>query len=144
MKAKIKILVVLAIAAVVGIAANGTVFGSVEATRTIMKVQNLSCSACLSQINAELQGYDGMLGMDADLQKGLVVVEHKEPLTAATLAFVISDLGYPATVLSDAAGDSSLNDKGRLAAFGSGCGSGGCSIKTSTWQKVYQRYFGKK
>jgi len=125
-------------------------------TKTFLRVRNLSCSSCLGKINAELHGYEGMINLDADLGQGVVMVQHKAPLTATTVAFVISDMGYPATVLS-AAGvrgdDAAQGGQGQAASsgFGSGdCGDTGCSFgalpvwKLSTWQKVYHRYFGKK
>ncbi len=121
-----------------------------DAARTLLTVQNLSCGSCLSKINVELHAYEGMVNMDADLGRGFVIVEHKAPLTAATVAFVISDLGYPANMLSVAAArtdDVAKMGQGIPASSGfgcSGCGSGGCSVNASSWQKVYQRFFGNK
>lgn len=153
MKGKLKKLFAWMATACFAVAAGVAGAGAAEATRTIMKVQNLSCGSCLSKINAELQGLEGMINMDADLRQGLVIVDHKAPLASKTVAFVISDLGYPATVLSDTAVQ--LDEKQRAGqqqravsgAGCSGCSSGGCSVNTSsavnasTWRKIYQRYF---
>ena len=39
-------------------------------------VENLSCTSCLSTIEAELKSMPGALGMDADLRQGRVTVDH--------------------------------------------------------------------
>ena len=154
MKVKFKTLITLTVAVILAVAAGITKAETVDATRTVLRVQNLSCGSCLSKINAELQGLDGMINMDADLRQGVVMVDHQAPLTAKTVAFVISDLGYPATVLSDTVvqldDEQSAGQKQKATAgFGcGGCSSGGCAVNTSsavnasTWRKVYQRYFG--
>ena len=155
MKMKLTTLIALMVTAVLAFTAGVPEAETVDATRTIMRVQNLSCGSCLSKINAELQGIGGMIDMDADLRQGLVMVDHKTPLTAKTVAFVISDLGYPATILSNTAvkiddTQQPVQRQANTPGYGcGGCSSGGCSVNTSsavnasTWRKVYQRYFNK-
>jgi len=95
--------------------------------RTSYLVSNLSCSSCLATIEAELKGLPGTIGMDADLQRGRVTVDHQPELGYERIASTITDVGYPAkvdwtaTVPDQKAIRYSSNSK-----FSSGCGSGGC------------------
>lgn len=126
---------------------------AVDTTRSTFKVENLSCGSCLSKISYELKGYEGMVGMDADLWKGLVMVDHQEPLSGEEIASVITNLGYPATLL-DEAEVAELNqdpqDQAQTqnnAGYGGcgGCGSrggGGCGGSSSAWKQFYQKYRG--
>ena len=126
---------------------------AVDTTRSTFKVENLSCGSCLSKINYQLQGLDGMVSMDADLWKGLVMVDHKEPLTGEEIASIISDLGYPATLLDESEA-AELNqepeDQGQNQNYAKsgcgGCGSrgGGCAGSSSTWKQLYKQYSGNE
>ncbi len=106
--------------------------GEVQAAgvqRTSYLVSNLSCSSCLATIEAELKGLPGTIGMDADLQRGRVVVDHQPELGYEKIASSITNAGYPAkvdwtaTVPDQNATRYSPNSK-----FSSGCGSGGCGV----------------
>jgi len=106
--------------------------GEVQAAgvqRTSYLVSNLSCSSCLATIEAELKGLPGTIGMDADLQRGRVVVDHQPELSYEKIATSITNAGYPAkvdwtaTVPDQNATRYSPNSK-----FSSGCGSGGCGV----------------
>lgn len=68
--------------------------------RTTFRVAKLSCSSCLSAIGVELQSIPGALGMEADLERHLVIVDHQNALAAADLAAAMDRIGYPAAVLS--------------------------------------------
>ena len=68
--------------------------------RGIFKVENLTCGACFSRINQELNGMDGFAGMGANLLRKLVAVDFNAPLTAEKIGTAISSLGYPATLES--------------------------------------------
>lgn len=150
MKLKFKT-IITTIAVLLAVAFAGSDGIAQDVTKTTLKVQNLSCGSCLSKINAELQTLEGMVGMDADLWQGMVMVDHNSPLTSEKIAKVITELGYPATVLSQDAVTAENTDKNQpeaqkrnFARAGcGGCGSGGCGANASTWQKVYQRYLGK-
>jgi copper chaperone CopZ len=100
---------------------------AVGVQRTSYLVSNLSCSSCLATIEAELKGLPGTIGMDADLQRGRVIVDHQPELGYERIASTITNIGYPAkvdwtaTVPDQKAIRYSSNSK-----FSSGCGSGGC------------------
>jgi copper chaperone CopZ len=118
-------------------------------TRTTLKVDNLSCGACLARIDTALQEQEGMVGMQASLQQGLVVVEHEQQFRPEGIAELISDMGYPAVVLSSASAGSSDAESPQAKAFRagdgcSGCSSGGCGATSSSWQRLYERFFSKK
>jgi copper chaperone CopZ len=97
--------------------------------RTSYTVSNLSCSSCLATIEAELKGLPGTIGMDADLQRGRVIVDHQPELGYERIASTITNVGYPAkvdwtaTVPDQKAIRYSSNSK-----FSSGCGGGGCGV----------------
>jgi copper chaperone CopZ len=125
---------------------------AVGTTRSTFKVENLSCGSCLSKINYELKEYEGMVGMGADLLKGLVTVDYKAPLTGDHIASVITALGYPATLLDESevadlqeepeGHDQQKNSAGPGC---SGCKLGGeCAGSASTWKQFYQRFKGNE
>lgn len=97
--------------------------------RTVMKVDNLSCGYCLSQINAKLKTTEGYLSMEADLQKGIVAVDHRLALESREVATAISSIGYPAHVISE----TEIDEKDAFIRAGAGngvyCGNPqGCNI----------------
>jgi copper chaperone CopZ len=116
-------------------------------TRTTMQVANLSCSSCLANIEAELQGMVGTVGMTGDLAKGIVTVEHMDTVAGADIAAAISRLGYPARIVSTA-GNASLQAKpasGQKPAYesrfsGANCSRRNCNATASAWKKLYRRY----
>lgn len=93
-------------------------------------VNNLSCSSCLATIETELKGVPGAIGMNADLRKGRVTVDHLSSLDHDQISSIISKLGYPAamewtaTVPERYANKFAANSRYR-----SGCSSGGCGVK---------------
>jgi len=116
-------------------------------SRTTMQVSNLSCSSCLANIEAELQGMAGTVGMTGDLAKGIVTVDHLDTVAAADIAAAITRLGYPARIVSTA-DKAKLQDRpasGRQAAAGSRFGGANCSRRncnatSSAWKELYRRY----
>lgn len=116
-------------------------------TRTTMQVANLSCSSCLANIEAELQGMTGTIGMTGDLAKGIVTVEHRDIVAGADIAATITRLGYPARIVSTA-GDASLQDKpatGQRPGYsersrGANCSRRNCNATASAWKELYRRY----
>jgi len=68
--------------------------------RTIMKVDKLTCGSCLAAINQKLNTFDGIIGLGADLRRGLVGVDHAKTLESKKIAEAITSIGYPAKILS--------------------------------------------
>jgi copper chaperone CopZ len=95
--------------------------------RTSYTVNNLSCSSCLATIEAELKGLPGTIGMDADLQRGRVVVDHQPELGYERIASTITNVGYPAKVdWTATVPDQNAIRYSQKSRFSSGCGGGGC------------------
>ena len=76
-----------------------------DSFRTVFKVRKLSCGACLDKIETRLKAFDGYIGMLANLDMGLIVVDHREGLTGNQIAEAITALGYPAKVASESESD---------------------------------------
>jgi len=68
--------------------------------RTVLRVENMTCGYCLSQIDRKLKGYDGMMGMRANLRRGIVAVDHQSPLEGGEVADAITSIGYPASIIA--------------------------------------------
>lgn len=100
---------------------------AVDVRRSNFIVGNLSCTSCLATIEAELKGLPGTIGMDADLQKGRVTVDHQPELDSEKIALAITNVGYPAE-LDWTATVPDQNDTRYLqrSRYSSGCSSGGC------------------
>ena len=69
--------------------------------QTIFQVSNLSCGSCLAHIQEELQKYQGLGEISADLSKGLVAVDHTADFDKEAIAQAITAAGYPARLLSE-------------------------------------------
>ena len=114
---------------------------------TVLQVNNLSCGSCLFSIKNELNKYDGMIAMESDLARGLIKVDQRAPLHKTQIALIVSDLGYPATVVPAklyASGQGGPTAPG-YACIGCPQTDGvPCGASASTWQKLYQRFFGSK
>jgi copper chaperone CopZ len=119
-------------------------------SRTTMQVSNLSCTSCLANISAELSKLSDTYGMNGYLRRGVVLVDHADTLENSRIAAIISDLGYPARVVStneipaQKTFTSTTNNGPANPAVrsGGGCGSSGpCNATSSSWQKLYNRYF---
>ena len=76
--------------------ASGPASGPVQ--RAVFNVENLSCGACFSKIQAALAPAKGYSGMGANLFRKLVAVDFADPLTPEAIGKTITDLGYPATL----------------------------------------------
>ncbi len=75
--------------------------GAEPVQRSILRVDQLSCGSCLYRINAQLKTLSGYLGMEANLRRGLVAVDHRVSLESETISKAITSIGYPARVLSE-------------------------------------------
>lgn len=98
---------------------------------TTLQVSRLSCGSCLATIESELRKFDGMLGMSADLGRGLITVNHTEDFAPEKIAEVISAAGYPAELAADTGVEIPARgfSKGSGGCgSGRGCGSGGCGL----------------
>ena len=119
-------------------------------SRTTLQVSNLSCTSCLTNIAEELRKVPETYGMNAYLNRGVVIVDHASTYDNNKIASAISGLGYPARVVSTneipaqktfsaAPNNSSPN---QVVRSGAGCNSKGpCNATSASWQKLYQRYF---
>jgi copper chaperone CopZ len=72
--------------------------GSVQ--RAVFRVENLTCGACFSNINAGLVPLEGFSGMGANLFRKRVAVDFVSPLSVDEIGSAISQKGYPATLES--------------------------------------------
>ena len=101
-----------------------------DLTETVLQVSNLSCGSCLNNIEAELSKSAGMVGMNADLGKGLVAIKHTDELSAEKIASAITGIGYPAKVLaSQASNPKTPPALGNSPSSGGCCGSRGCGVR---------------
>ena len=120
--------------------------------RTTFQVSNLSCSSCFANIETKLKTMPATIGMNGDLRKGVVIVDHESTLNGNTIAATITTLGYPAKMVST----SKISAREILAAgaksqkpgqpkAGSGCNSrrGPCNATSTSWKTLYNRYVGK-
>jgi copper chaperone CopZ len=110
--------------------------------QTTFEVSNLSCGSCLSRIDDTLKGYAGYSKLGADLRRGIVVVEHESVLKGQIIAKAITDIGYPAKVVTEKEISKAPNLFGGQTA-GYGCCGGGvsrsCSASASTWKRLFNR-----
>jgi len=133
-------------------------FGSLvlagDLARTTMKVDNLYCGACLTHIDATLKEIAGVDGMRGNLAQGVVQVDHQTSLTSEKIAETITELGYPATIVSQ----TNLTDQDsfssqpqantassccgvssqRYSCGGSGAQRYGCSASSAAWKKLFR------
>lgn len=125
-----------------------------EVARTSLRVANLYCGACLTQIDAALNQDPAFIALRGQLPQGIVQVDHRPALTAAEIASRISALGYPATVLATAAADAAAplaagpqscgGPRGcGTAAPGARSGTGvnppkyGCGASAAAWKRLF-------
>ncbi len=93
--------------------------------RTVLRVENMTCGYCLSQIDKKLNGYDGMMGMRANLRRGIVAVDHQSPLEGGDVADAITSLGYPASIIAQSEVEEEKAFSASSANRYGGCGGGG-------------------
>ena len=108
-----------------------------NALETTLQVSRLSCGSCLATIEGELRKFDGMLGMRADLSRGLVTVSHTDVFPPQKIVEVVTAAGYPAELV--AASGAKVPATGTPArsgcGSGRGCGTGGCGLPVATPEK---------
>ncbi len=127
---------------------NPTAAGKGEVLLTTMQVSNLSCISCLTTIENSLRTLVGTIGMDSDLNRGLVAVKHSSSLSPETIAQNITELGYPARVVnkgkkSSVQAPSPIQPKKTYANYPVGrsnCDRKGCNATATAWKKLYRKY----
>lgn len=102
-------------------------------SETVLQVANLSCGACLKNIETELRKHKGMLGMTSDLATGLITVKHTAELTQERLAELVTAAGYPAKVAPAVGATSPTDTAGNPGC--KGCGPKGCKLPAPTPEK---------
>ena len=111
--------------------------------QTTLEVSNLSCGSCLSRIDDTLKGYPGYSKLGADLGRGIVVVEHDSTLNEQIIAKAITDIGYPAKVVTEKEiSDTPDLFKGQGSGYGccrGGSRNSGCPASASTWKRLFNR-----
>jgi len=115
--------------------------------RTTLLVSNLVCLSCLARIEIQLKSLVGTIGMIFNLRKRIVTVDHKLFLGEKEIAGAITNIGYPARIIS-----TTTLAKNKAVSFSQGkkysresCGAAYCSAASSSWKKLYRRYLsGKK
>jgi copper chaperone CopZ len=120
--------------------------------RTTLRVGNLSCTSCLSNIAAELGKLTSTYGMNGYLSRGIVIVDHDDDLESSRIAAIISGLGYPAksidttSIPAQKAYKANVNSGpgSQVVRTGIGCNTNGpCGATSASWKKVYKRYISK-
>ena len=107
--------------------------------RTTFLVPGISCGACLPPIREELFKQQGMVDMKAELDRGLLRIDHRPPLSEESIVRVLGDLGYPAQPVPEQVASAG----GEAAARGcSGCGPNGCSATAASWQELFKKWGG--
>ena len=106
---------------------------------TTLQVSGISCGACLPPIREELFKQQGMVAFAADLERGLLRIDHRPSLSEAAIVRVLGDLGYPAKAVPAQVAPAG----GQAAAKGcSGCGPNGCSATAASWGELGRKIFG--
>ena len=107
--------------------------GAAPLKRSNFIVGNLSCTSCLANIETELKGMPGAVGMNADLRQGRVIVDHLDTLSSEQIAAAISKLGYPAAMEWTATlPENYTNRFSGKSQYASGCSGGGCNVSGRT------------
>ena len=114
--------------------------------RTTLLVSNLVCVSCLSRIEIELKSLVGTIGMISNLEKRIVIVDHKLFLGEKEIAGAITSIGYPARIISTtnlAERKAVSFSQGKKYSRGS-CGAAYCSAAALSWKKLFRRYLSEK
>jgi copper chaperone len=64
-------------------------------TNTILKVDGMTCHACIRHVNAALRDVDGVSNVDVQLRDGTVTVTHAG-VEATALVEAVREAGYDA------------------------------------------------
>ncbi|HIJ90205.1 MAG: heavy-metal-associated domain-containing protein [Desulfobulbaceae bacterium] len=106
---------------------------------TTFLVRGISCDSCLSAIGGELFKKEGMVALAADLNRGLLRIDHRPPLSEEVIVRVLSDLGYPAKLMR---GRVEITGGESVAQGCSSCDQQVCSATAASWRELFRRIFG--
>jgi hypothetical protein len=115
-----------------------------EFQRTTLQTEQMRCSSFLRVIDAELRKVPGILGMTAKFTDGLIFVDHLSRISAQKIATTITNLGNPATIVSETAIEKNEVSPFQQAAFGTEagcCNPGGASPVAESWMELRRRFF---
>jgi copper chaperone CopZ len=119
------------------------------AGRTTLRVSNLSCSSCLSNIAGELGKLSSTYGMNGYISRGIVIVDHAADLESSRIAAIISGHGYPAKSIDTTSipaqkvykANANSGPGSQVVRTGIGCNSSGpCNATAASWQQLYNLY----
>ena len=106
---------------------------------TTFQVQGMSCGSCLSTIRSELFKKQGMVDVTANLEQGLLRIDHRPPLNEESIVRVLGEIGYPAKSVKEPVNVKGGNTTTRGC---SGCDSNGCSATAASWRELFRKLFG--
>lgn len=106
---------------------------------TTFRVQGMSCGTCLSAIRSELYKKQGMVDLAADLELGLLRIDHRPPMNEEAIVRALGAIGYPAKVMKEPVDVRGGNTTTRGC---SGCDSNGCSATAASWRELFRKLFG--
>ena len=64
------------------------------ASTTEYTVTGMTCQHCVNAVTKEVDGIDGVTGVDVDLDSGRVSVRSEPPVDAATVRAAVNEAGY--------------------------------------------------
>lgn len=107
---------------------------------TTFLVQGVTCGSCLTTIRGELFNKPGMVGLAADLEQGILRVDHRPPLSEEAIVRALNDLGYPAKNAREQVGSPGGQPMAKKGC--SGCGPNGCSATAASWRELFRKWGG--
>ena len=118
--------------------------------RTVLTGINFCCYTEVERLTEKLQAMEGAVGLKADIQNGVLSVDHLPLLRSETIADLIRKTGFPvrSSETSDiGAGEAHSFEKSRFSSWGCAgrrcAGSGYCSASNTSWKILMRRIFGK-
>ena len=70
--------------------------GAEDSLRSVFIVDNISCGSCIRKIDAKLKILKGYRGMLANIDKKMVIVDHKTILRDVEITVAMTSIGKPA------------------------------------------------
>nr|WP_299382621.1 heavy metal-associated domain-containing protein [Allomuricauda sp.] len=63
--------------------------------RSKIQIQNLKCTGCAHTIKTKLESFQGISGVDVDVDTAVVTIDHKDMVTKESIQQKLKHLGYP-------------------------------------------------
>lgn len=83
-------------------------------TVTVLKTEKLSCGSCAARITDALKEKAGVVNVEVNIAEGKVTVWHEQKqIPANQVATVVTDTGYPSTVVRTVAKDAFEKEAGK-------------------------------